>query len=203
MVDLGELLGADLEPALRLEHAKALATIAGAMLEGFPGNLFWDLDFLAAQLGQEARRRGAAGVRQLGSSVAELQRRFGASSVIQFQYTHDFIYGFDWARWVSKDPEHRAGVGPFDLEFVRYLERRGTELELLVQADDEKYPKLAPGEARNPFAFSRTPVDERRLHVDLAQRGLLPVEAWRTDAQPRWHEPYAELRNQLARELGL
>lgn len=202
LVALGEL-AAELDEAARLAHARALAEVARGMAQGFPGNLFWDLDFLAARLLDVATRSGAGATLELGHRVAALNLRFGVRSTLQFQYTHDFLYGFDWARWVRKDPQRRAAVGPFDEGFIAYLERRGAELEALIDADDRKYPRLPRGAARNPFTFSRAPEAEGRLHRDLAQRGCLPLEAWRVDALPRWTEPFAELRAERARSLGL
>jgi hypothetical protein len=208
LVDIAEELGAEavLEPAALSAFATALEGIALAQVASFPGNLFWDLDFPAARLLDLARGEPELAVSRLEHTAARfaaLQRGFGAASKIRFRYAHDFIYGFDWARWVQREPAARSAVGPFEPPFLAYLLDRGEEIVRLVEQDDAKYPKLSPGEARNPFGFTREPADEERLHRDLAERGLVPVEAWRRDAVPRWDLPFAALREERARALGL
>ena len=107
--DIGHaLLGSVAEPDAL---ARDLVRIAEAVHRAFPGNLFWDFDFLAACLA-----KAEAGVRgEMTERIVALQARFGLSSPICFRYVHDFMYGFDWARWVQKAPDSRRGVGPFDL----------------------------------------------------------------------------------------
>ena len=72
----------------------------------------------------------------------------------------------------------------------------------LISENDAKYPRLEAGVMRNPFEFPREPEDEARLHEDLARRGLIPVEAWRFDAVPRFSEPFSDLRRERALSLG-
>ena len=194
--DIGHaLLGSVAEPDAL---ARDLVRIAEAVHRAFPGNLFWDFDFLAACLA-----KAEAGVRgEMTERIVALQDRFGLSSPICFRYVHDFMYGFDWARWVQKAPDSRRGVGPFDLVFLSYLDRRGGELVKLISENDAKYPRLEAGVMRNPFEFPREPEDEARLHEDLARRGLIPVEAWRFDAVPRFSEPFSDLHRERALSLG-
>lgn len=182
-----------------------LGSIVRAVVEHFPENLFWDFDYAGTSLLATALER-SDGIERLHESCelsVALQRDFGRRSRIGFRYSHDFLYGFDWAKWVSRAPDERASVGPFSLEFLRYLDRRGHELLDLIARDDDTYPKLPSGAPRNPFAFSREPGDELRLHRDLAERGLIPVESWRPDAVPRWQRPYRQLREQRACALGI
>ncbi len=192
---------APLEAAL----AAALGAVVEAQLESFPDNLFWDSDFLASSLVAEARATEApvAFVREASGVIVELMRIYGMRSPIRFQYVHDFTYGFDWAKWVRRSPTDRRDVGPFDLEFLRYSRRRGHELLALIAQDDAEYPSLLDDRPRNVFRFSRDPEDEIRLLRDLAARGLLPVEAYRIDASPRWDRPFAELRTERASALGI
>ncbi|MBX3126625.1 MAG: ferrochelatase [Polyangiaceae bacterium] len=176
----------------------ALAAVAEATLTHFPGNLLWDFEFIAGRLASAEPALRA----EVVASMELLHHRFG-SRPIAFRYVHDFSYGFDWARWVERDPGAAGDSGPFDLPFLRYLEQRGAELVELIAADDAKYPTLAPGQTRNPFGFSREPADEVRLFRALAARGWLPVEAFRFDATPDWRAGHAKLRRRLAQELGL
>jgi hypothetical protein len=193
------LLHRDISEALGLTFASELERIGDSIRQHFPDNLFWDFDLLAASLlGHEERLGEAAAI------VVRLHELFGTHTPIRFRYVHDFIYGYDWAKWVGRDPDARADNGPYSLEFLRDLEQRGHELLGLIASDDEKYPALAADElARNPFPFSREPEAESRLHRELGRRCLLPVEAWRVDAAPRAGRPFARLREECARELGL
>jgi hypothetical protein len=190
--------------------AEGLASIAQAIARSFPGNLFWDLDYLAASLLGRGRAAEAIAtpadletIRERARSIVLLQNLFSHHSGIQFRYAHDFLYGFDWAKWVSREPAARASIGPFDLSFLGGMHQRGTELLELISHDDDKYPYLPEGQDRNPFAFSRDPKTEETLHRDLAEQKLIPLPAWDLAARPVWNRPYAELRDQRAHALGL
>jgi hypothetical protein len=128
---------------------------------------------------------------------------YGQQSPIRFRYVHDFMYGFDWARWVRRDPEAREGVEPFGLEFLRQTEGRGRDIGTLIEADDELYPRLEDGVSRNPFPFSREPQDELALYRLLAERGCVPVQAWCLDARPDAGRDFDVLREEAARSLSL
>lgn len=186
-------------PSLRAALGEALCVVVHAQLEAFPQNIFWDLDALASSVVAQARRSPEphAHLRETAEIIARLQALFGCHSPVRFRYAHDFVYGFDWAKWVSRDPS-RAHVGPYDRAFLEYTERRGHELLALIDEDDEKYPKLADGDPRNPFGFSREPQDEARLFESLASQDLLPVRAWEARPAPRWDRPFHALREQVA-----
>jgi len=175
-----------------------LAEITDALCESFPANLFCDLDGMT----QHLLTRPSAERAPLGRRIAHLHQTFGAEP-IRFRYVHDFLYGFDWARWVAREPQLRASVGPYDEAFLSYLEQRSGELVALIENDDRKYPQLRTEGHRNPFPFSREPDAEARLHRSLAQKGLIPVAAWSLDARAVWDQPFARLREQEAVALGL
>ncbi|MCA9607537.1 MAG: ferrochelatase [Myxococcales bacterium] len=177
--------------------ARGLVALADATVEHFPENLLFDYDALAAALVHEAV--DAAALSRAFDAVVTLHARFGVHGPIRFRYVHDFVYGFDWAKWVRRDPEHRVGVGPYDVAFLEALLARGEELLALIEADDTKYPRLRDERPRNPFAFSREPEAELRLHRRLAVEHLLPVEAWRLEPRPVWDRPFADLRAAEAR----
>ncbi len=182
--------------------AAGLGAVADAIVAGFPENVLWDLDYLAACFARELRAGARDRFDESVECAVALQPLFGCGTTIRFRYAHDFLYGFDWSKWVGKAPAERAASGPFDVEFLRYMIGRGRELVELIAEDDAKYPKLPDGVPRNPFAFSREPGPELALHLDLARRGLLPLEAWRIDAVPRWDRPYADLREERAAALA-
>lgn len=188
-----------------LALADGVAELCAAMMHSFPDNLCCDLDLVVAQALRRARAcvDPATAVNEHFGQMSQLQRLYGEGTPIRFRYVHDFLYGFDWAKWVSRDPDLRMHVGPFDPEFLGQLERRAHELTLLIADDDDVYGQLAPACSRNPFPFSREPADELRLHRELAARGLVPVAAWDPDAQADWRRPSAALRVERAAALGL
>lgn len=200
-----QLLAPDDDELLRASFCAGLADLAAAQLGHFPENIFFDLDYPAAAVLRRARV-SASGRAELVESfglMSELQRIYGMYTPIRFRYVHDFSYGFDWAKWTGREPDQDGSVGPFDLEFLRYMKRRGHELLSLIAEDDAKYPTLDDDKPRNPFPFSREPADEIELHRELARRDLVPVAAWNPDAEPDWNRPFAKLRVQVASELGL
>lgn len=198
LVELVQTLGRGRDAELVAAFGVGLATIVEAQLEHFPETIFWDLDFMAAEI---LRGRDAPQIAALCRDIAALQAQYGRRSVLAFRYVHDFTYGYDWAKWVMQDPAQRGTVRPFDPAFIAYLKVRGAELVELIAHDDDKYPKLPDGRPRNPFGFSREPVHERALFEGLARRDLLPVQTWDVHAQPVADRPFAALREDLAAEL--
>ncbi|MCB9591289.1 MAG: ferrochelatase [Sandaracinaceae bacterium] len=183
-------------PGMAEALAGGLVSVADATIEHFPDNQLFDFDALAAALVRDSA--DAAALAATFDDVVSLHALFGRRTAIRFRYVHDFVYGFDWAKWVRRDPAKRAGVGPFQRRFLKVLLGRGQELLQLIATDDAKYPLLSDDQPRNPFSFSREPADELRLHRELAAEGLLPVEAWRVDAVPVWDRPFADLRAERA-----
>jgi hypothetical protein len=193
--------------------AEGLGELALAQLDAFPGNLFWDLDLIAAAIVAEARalapEPARACVADRFARMAALQHLYGRRTPINFSYVHDFVYGFDWAKWLAREPSlHADPPGPFSLAFLEYMQARGHQLLELIAADDDKYPSLDGDEPRNPFPFSRELEPEIRLHRELARRDLIPVPTWEQDLQcrdwsTRWRIEFAEQRIEVARELGL
>ncbi|HEU4405811.1 MAG TPA: ferrochelatase [Polyangiaceae bacterium] len=201
LAELGErLLPSDVGLAPARAFARNTARVLVAFAEHFPHNLFWDADLIAARI---AAQPDPPAARELAARLVELCARFGRSSPIRFPYLHDFLFGYDWCRWVASAPDERRHVGPFDPPFLGYLLRRGAELYALIDRNDATYGRLEPGCFRNPFPFARNPDDEARLYRALAERDLIPVRAWQLDSRPRWDLPYAELRRSLADELGI
>ena len=189
-----------LTPDLAAHLAPVLEGMVRSMLEHFPENIFWDFDFFVAGVVRQTlvEEDPAHFLESFGERVVTLMRLFGRESDIRFRYLHDFLYGFDWARWVKKEPEARQLVQPFSLTFLDYLHRRGRELAQLIADDNRKYHRIADGSYRNPFAFSREPAKEAHLFTQLSVRGLLPLEAWKRDAQPIWDRPFERLRERLS-----
>ncbi|KPK15350.1 MAG: hypothetical protein AMJ62_09470 [Myxococcales bacterium SG8_38] len=183
----------------------AASAVAEAQMRNFPDNLFWDFDFYLASIHERASEAAdyAAHLSHVVGLTVRLMQLYGQQSPIRFRYVHDFMYGFDWARWVRRKPEARTGFAPFGIEFLRQTEARGRDLLSLIEADDEWYPRLEEGVSRNPFPFPREPEDELRLYRKLAARGYVPVEAWRVDARPDAKRDFDALREETAASLGL
>ena len=192
---------------LRPAFGRCLAFIAIAQVEAFPENIFWDFDALAHSLLDQAmaesdEAKAESVLERLGGKVAKLQGLFGAGTMIRFRYVHDFSYGFDWSKWVRRDPAARADSPPFGTTFIDYSLQRGHELLDLIAADDTKYPKLPDGQPRNPFGFSRSKSDEIRLFEHLSKEDLLPLRSWETHPTGRWDRDYRALREEEALKLG-
>ncbi|MBH8574361.1 hypothetical protein I8752_15300 [Nostocaceae cyanobacterium CENA369] len=205
--ELGNLIvktttNAQLIAALRntLEH------ILHAHLQNFPQNIFWDFDFIVSSMLRQALVAGENAIDFLelfSQKMVSLTELFGIKTEIRFRYVHDFIYGFEWARWVQKEPEKRACVEPFSLVFLDYLLVKGKEILQRISHGQNITYKLCDTGFRNPFTFSREPEDECRLLSYLAGEELIPVTAWNWDAQPIWNKPYQDMRQQLALKLNI
>ncbi len=202
---LSELVTGLATPEQAPHLAGAASTVAEAQLVSFPENLLWDFDFYLASIHARASESDdyASHLERVTDITVGLMRMYGQQSSIRFRYVHDFMYGFDWARWVRRDPDCRAGVAPFSIEFLQQIETRGRDIVTLIESDDSIYPKLRGSVSRNPFPFSREPNDELALYRLLASRCEIPVEAWRLDAAPNPHRDFDMLRESAARELGL
>jgi hypothetical protein len=183
----------------------AAVAVAEAQLRSFPENLFWDFDFFLASIHRNALEAPdyADHLREVTRVTVDLMDLYGQQSAIRFRYVHDFMYGYDWARWVRRDPKSREEVEPFGMEFLKQSESRGRDILKLIDDDDALYPNLEAGVSRNPFPFAREPEHELPLYRLLAERGDVPVEAWRSDARPDCSRDFDALREDAAAFLGL
>jgi hypothetical protein len=183
--------------------AVGLTRIGAAIARHFPENVFADLDRMAALLEALRTHHGDARALAHADRIAHVHALFGCETVLRFRYAHDFLYGFDWARWVARDPRSRASVGPYDDAFLDYSAQRAAELAALVEAGDRKYGPLVAGAHRNPFPFRRDLDAERTLHRALAADGAIPVRAWEASGTDAWDRDFTVLREEKARALGL
>ncbi|BAZ12878.1 hypothetical protein NIES4071_47120 [Calothrix sp. NIES-4071] len=180
-----------------------LEAILRAQLKNFPENIFWDFDFLIYSMLQQAVSAKEGGIKFLevfADKVIELMFMCGCKREIRFPYVHDFTYGFDWARWVQKDPV-RANIQPFSLTFLDYLHSKGKELLHRISIDDARYHQMDARSYRNTFRFSRDPKDEYKLLTYLAYHKLIPVTAWNWNAATVWDKPFDQLREQVSLKL--
>lgn len=205
---LCEILGPCLAGApseLAGTFVEGTCTFVRALADAFPENLLWDLDLPLSTWWRAAIAADdpIAVARELLGLATELQELFGRATALHFRYAHDFLYGYDWAKWVGRDPDARGAVGPFDGAFLRAMRARGHELLALIDAGgDAKYPALPDTAVRNPFAFSREPEAELAIHRALAAAGRIPVPAWCPEATVSWTPPWAAWREQVAARLG-
>lgn len=183
-----------------------LERILDAQLENFPTNIFWDCDFMVSSILRQTLPMGddaVAFLKAFTNKMVCLSKLFGVKQEIRFCYVHDFMYGFEWARWVQKEPQTRAHLEPFSLIFLDYLLAKGQELIHRISLDKATNYKLCDTGFRNPFPFSRAPKDEYRLLTYLASQGLIPIAAWNWNTQPVWNQPFQEIRQQLALQLNI
>jgi hypothetical protein len=210
LVELGERVlpasatRAPLHDQQTIAWAMALSDLARAIAREFPENQFADLDHVASELRRVVAEQGHVALERTIDPLVRIHRSYGKGSRIRFRYVHDFLYGFDWARWVARDPTTRRDVRPYDLVFLAHVEQRALELDALVLAGDPSYPPLPSGAFRNPFPFDREPAAEERLFRALAEEGGLPICAYEADDAPAETErPFTALREARARALGL
>ncbi|MFN6464429.1 MAG: hypothetical protein RMZ41_021805 [Nostoc sp. DedVER02] len=185
---------------------ETLESIVRTQLQNFPENIFWDFDFMVSSMLRQAliADEGAIPFLKLfGEKMVSLMEMFGINTEIRFRYVHDFMYGFEWARWVQKEPQNRASVEPFGLVFLDYLLVKGKELVQRINHGQVVSYKLCDTGYRNPFTFSREPEDEYRLLTYLAEEQLIPVAVWNWNASPVWNKPFQEMRQQLALKLNI
>ncbi len=204
--EIGNLITAQIqEEELIIVFRDTLARILSSALNNFPDNIFWDLDFLVSSMLKQAlmAERIDAFIDNFGDKIVYLMETFGRESEINFRYVHDFTYGYDWAKWVSKNPRERSHLEPFCLDFLDYLLTRGQEILYKISIDDAHYHRLQNNNYRNPFRFSREPEDERRLLTYLADNQLIPVATWNWNAQPTWKKPFHKIREQVSLQLNI
>ncbi|MEH2052628.1 hypothetical protein [Nostoc sp.] len=185
---------------------ETLEIIVRTQLQNFPENIFWDFDFLVSSMLRQALTADEGAVPFLkifGAKMVSLTEMFGNKTEMRFRYVHDFIYGFEWARWVQKEPQNRAHIEPFSLVFFDYLLVKGKELLQRINHGQVVSYKLCDTGYRNPFTFSREPEDEYRLLSYLAEEQLIPVAVWNWNASPVWNKPFQEMRQQLALKLNI
>lgn len=165
-----------------------------AIARNFPDNLYADLDRLIGTMAERLREGGSDALEPYVADVVAVHERFGCHGPIRFRYVHDFLYGFDWARWVRRDVRGRSGVDPYAPGFVRRMLARGAELEAEIERNGPIYRRLAGSDYRNPFRFSREPEVEAAVFARMAADGNLPVEAHVVGGAARADRDFEALR---------
>jgi hypothetical protein len=200
---ISEICRAFPESALAIETLKtSLQHILHSIHTHFPENCFCDLDYLAQSLVDESTGSDVV-LERLTRKIVQLLNNFGTHSPVGFRYTHDFLYGFDWAKWKRSNPGKETLGGPFSEAFLDHMLERGSEIVALISRNDATYPALPREQPRNPFQFSREPEDEIRLHRALTAMGQLPLNAWQCSAKPDASKDYREIRTRCAMGLGI
>ena len=187
----------------RQDIARGLVNLAVCSNAHFPENIFFDVRYLATWLDQNTRpcAEARSWLSQYFLLLQELFTLFGNSTPIRFRYVHDFLYGYDWSRWIQKHPED-AQWHPYSLEFLHIMQRRGHEILAEIHPDHAVYPPVGEAVHRNRFAFNREPEHERALLKELAATGRLPMEAWASPAGPLATTDFHGDREQVAQGLA-
>lgn len=205
--ELGNLIAEEnTEIQFLITLEETIESIVLTQLQNFPENIFWDFDFMVSSMLRQALIADEGAVPFLkifGQKMVLLTEMFGSKTEIRFRYVHDFIYGFEWARWVQKEPQKRAQIEPFSPVFLDYLLVKGKELLQRINHGQVTSYKLCDTGYRNPFTFSREPEDEYRLLTYLAEEELIPVAVWNWNGSPVWNKPFQEMRQQLALKLNI
>ncbi|MBC61545.1 MAG: hypothetical protein CMP11_03730 [Zetaproteobacteria bacterium] len=175
-----------------------MSEIIESQVENFPNNIFWDNDYLFSHLSQV---KDPQVTKTTGKKIIQLNLIYGNKKEISYSYLHDFTYGFDWIRWIQKDPQKRQNIRPFDLLFLEQLEHRGKEITELVEVNDKKYPKLLKDTPRNTFSFCRDETSEIKVLRKLAAENNIPLKAWSTEkAQGNLDKNFDHIREQVAKD---
>ncbi len=181
-----------------------LEGILQSVLDNFPENIFWDSDFLVGSMLRQAlvaEKGYDYFLKSFQEKIESLMNVFGNKSEIRFRYLHDFTYGYDWVKWVEKQPQIRSSSEPFNLIFLDSLHGRGQEILQRINIGDCKYPRLPKNLYRNPFSFPREPKNEKYLFPGLAREKLIPIAAWDWNAFPAWNKPFHQIRESYALSL--
>lgn len=182
----------------------SLELILIAQIQNFPENIFWDFDYIVREILQIALNNQYSieqHLEEFTSKMVSLMDLFGNNHEICFRYVHDFSYGFDWARWVQKQPQQRSQTHPFNDTFLNDLLQRGHAMIQAIASDSNDQYRACQNSYRNSFNFSREPEDEYRLMTILASYQLIPVPTWDWNATPTWDKPFDQLREQVSRKL--
>jgi hypothetical protein len=182
-----------------------LISIVESIQFNFPHNIFFDIDYLSFEVINQCKSTNTDFLEQLDlkrKKLISIFELFGKDSKIKFRYIHDFIYGFDWLKWMLEKRNPMENQSPYGNDFLNYISSRGAELVLLIDQNDVKYPDLME-EYRNPFLFSRTPIEEEKLHRVLQETDSLPISSWDIFAIPKFDKNYSSIRTQTAHSLGI
>ncbi|BDA79390.1 hypothetical protein LPTSP3_g23200 [Leptospira kobayashii] len=179
--------------------------IVDSVVDHFPENIFWDFDYMIMKIvGNSAYSE--QGFRQSMDLTVEKILNiffiFGKNSSIKFRYIHDFIYGYDWLKWMLEKKHPGDEIDPYGVSFLDYIGHRGMEMISLIAKNDSNYPELN-GLYRNPFLFSRSDEDEIHLLKDLAASGNIPIEAWDRYANPKSDRNYSKIRLERSEQMGI
>lgn len=188
-------------PNARPEVAICVSAVIESVLYHFPENIFWDFDYMAQWF---ASIKSNEELKENCQQICLLQKLFGRESLVYFRYSHDFLYGFDWARWITKDPQHNHNSPPYSEKFMSHLEVRSVELSALIQKGDKDYFSNEDKKFRNPFKFDRKPQEETLLFTKLAAENDLPFQPWETNGGVfNWQKDYTAIREKYARDIGI
>ncbi|WP_053404703.1 hypothetical protein [Persicobacter sp. CCB-QB2] len=189
-------------------HFQELALLCRDLIQSqyqhYPQNIFYDYDLMVREIVKMtfASDHPTHFLRKMDELLVQLMGIFGGNTTINFQFVHDFTYGFDWAKWVAKNPQERKQIPPFHPEFLKAMVNRGKEMLELIKINDQKYHQLQPQQGfRNPFSYQRDPENEESLMRQLFAHGMIPVPLWDWNGQAHWEMDYQEARKQMAQKI--
>ncbi|XMO23779.1 hypothetical protein ACKZJ7_13805 [Leptospira sp. 'Mane'] len=195
-----------LQNQAKLEYsAEAVSEIVHGVMDHFPENIFWDFDYIVWKIIENAIRSESDFERSIDltkENFLNIFSIFGRHSTIKFRYIHDFIYGYDWLKWMLEKKRPGDNPDPYGFDFLDYISLRGVEMISLIKENDKNYPELN-GAYRNPFLHSRSDEDEIILMTDLALTGNIPIEAWNQQTNLKWDRNYSLIRHERSKQMGI
>ncbi|TGN14038.1 hypothetical protein [Leptospira ilyithenensis] len=185
--------------------AEVTSKIVHSVMDHFPENIFWDFDYMIMKIVNNSidpEQDFLQSMSLTAGKILNIFSIFGKNSAIKFRYIHDFIYGYDWLKWILEKKQPGDETDPYGVCFLDYIGHRGMEMISLVGKNDTNYPELN-GEYRNPFLFSRSDEDEINLLTNLARSGNIPIEAWDRYANPKSDRNYSKIRLERSEQMGI
>ncbi|MFY0580088.1 ferrochelatase [Cystobacter fuscus] len=173
--------------------------MVGVLVEDFPDNIFWDLDHLACCLWKAG---GPDEMRAFAGRVVALCRGFGNKSELRFRYAHDFLFGYDWARWVAREPGSARASGPSIRRSSTTWRPGSRSCETSSRTTTPSMGRSRAGPSAIPSPSAASP-GTRHGCTGARPRGAHPGQGRRLDGERRWELPFTELRAEVAERLGL
>jgi hypothetical protein len=165
---------------------QCLSKLVEATREHFPGNLFWDFDCMLGCLVRCAvlsDQPTASYIQGYTEKMENLFRLYGRQSLICFQYTHDFLYGYDYEQWYGRAVLPEPECYEFSESYLEFLIQKGNAITRQIEREVPGYQQLKPGEFRNTFTYPRDAATEELVMRSVVAEGCLPIVAWSCDGQ--------------------
>jgi hypothetical protein len=182
-------LSSHLNTSAELEAlAHCITALVNSSILHFPANLFWDFDCIlgcAVRCGVLSDKPTADYLFEYSSKLEELFAMYGCKSLIYFQYTHDFLYGYDFERWQGRAVLSEPECHEFSVSYIDFLIRKGAAISRQIEREVPGYDRMPAGQFRNSFSYPRDAATEEKVLRAVVAEGALPIVAWSYDGQQK------------------